>query len=252
MRVLTYIRRVLEVYAAGDQNHLSLTLAKPDPDPEQEHLYELIGRIEEYATAIARLLAGGRMVPDAVDSQTEELWIGKLQKEVKSVGELWAYIPKLDVAPPKKSDLIDIGIMHLILDRLESGIERISSLDLLSVVLPKRLTHLQTMFSEAHFNYLLGNRTAVAIMCRALLEESLKDKAPGRLTIDGDTKTLNDRLEEAKITGWLDDARTACAREIVRMGNLAVHDNTKLSTYSDLKIEELLINTRKILADLYS
>jgi hypothetical protein len=35
------------------------------------------------------------------------------------------------------------------------------------------------------------------------------------------------------------------------MGNLAAHDNTKFSRYSDSRIEEVLINTRKILADLY-
>ena len=92
----------------------------------------------------------------------------------------------------------------------------------------------------------------MTIMCRALLEEALKDKAPGNVTIDGDRKTLDDRLEEAKTNGWLDDERTACAREVVKAGNLAAHDNTKFSRHSDTKIEEILINTRKILADLYS
>jgi hypothetical protein len=121
----------------------------------------------------------------------------------------------------------------------------------LSIVLPERVKHLQTMFSEAHFNYLLGNHTAVTIMCRALLEEALKDRVSGSVTIDGDKKTLNDRLEEAKTNGWLDKERMASAREVIKAGNLAAHDNSKLSRYTDLKIEEILINTRKILVDLY-
>lgn len=89
-------------------------------------------------------------------------------------------------------------------------------------------------------------------MCRALLETALKHKAPGNITVDGERKTLEDRLEEAKNSGWLDSERTACAREIVKLGNVAAHDNAKLSRYADSKIEEILINTRKILTDLYS
>lgn len=110
--------------------------------------------------------------------------------------------------------------MHLVLDRFENGIGRISTLDPVSIVLPERLKHLQTMFSEAHFNYLLGNRTAVTIMCRAVLEEALKDKVPGNVTIDGERKTLDGRLDEAKASGWLDDERTACAREVVKAARL--------------------------------
>jgi hypothetical protein len=254
MRVLPYIRKVLEIYGAGDENHLSLTLVRdvgPNDTVREQALDALISAIEQQAIAVAQLLAGGRM-GQAVDSQDEDSWIEQLEQNIKSAGELWAVIPSLEVSAPSRSDLIDIGIIQLVLDRLESGIDRISRLDLLSIALPARLQHLQMMFSEAHFNYLIGNRTAVAIICRALLEESLKDKAPGSVTIDGDRKTLDDRLEEATLKGWLDNERTSCARDVVKAGNLAAHDNTKFSRYSDMKIEEILINTRKILADLYS
>lgn len=254
MRVLPYIRKVLEIYAGGDQGHLSEVLYRDigfDPSAREIEVDALISAIERQSVSIAKVLAGGRMAPDELASQIESC-VGQLQENIKLAGEVWAEVPAIDVRVPTKSDLIEIGIMHLVLERLESGIDRISRLDLLSIVLPERLRQLQTMFSEAHFNYLLGNRTAVSIMCRALLEEALKDKVPGNVTIDGDKKTLDDRLEEAKAKGWLDDERIACAREVVRAGNLAVHDSSKLSRYSDLKIEEILINTRKILTDLYS
>jgi hypothetical protein len=251
MTVLPYIRRVLEIYAGGDENHLSLTLLRdngPDPDAEREKLNALIASVEEQALAIAQVLAGGRMVSGFVDSHWEDFWTAAVEKNVKSIGTFW---PDLPVSVPTKSDLIDIGVIHLVLERLESGIDRVSRLDLLSIVLPERIQHLQTMFSEAHFNYVLGNRTAVTIMCRALLEAALKDKAPGNITVDGERKTLDDRLEEAKENGWLDPERTACAREVVKVGNLAAHDSSKFAKYSDAKIEEILINTRKILTDLY-
>jgi hypothetical protein len=256
MGVLTYIRKVLEIYAGGDQDHLSQSLLRdigPDPTPYQEKLHALTSTIEQLGLVIAQLLAGGRMNSEsgAVDPQTEDSLVELLGNHVESFGEIWAEIPSLQVSAPTKSDLIEIGIMHFVLDRLESGNDRISSLDLLSIMLPGRLRNLQVMFSEAHFNYLLGNRTAVMIMCRALLEEALKDKVPGNVTIDGDKKTLNDRLEEAKLRGLLDDERIECARDIVKMGNLAAHDSTKLLKYPDSRIEEVLINTRKILADLY-
>ena len=255
MGVLTYIRKVLEIYVGGDQDHLSRSLFRdigPDPTLYDETLHAMISTVEELGVVIAQLLAGGRMnFPDAGDAETEESLVARLGKYIESVGDAWAEIPSLQVSVPTKSDLIEIGIMHLVLDRLESGNDRISRLDPLSIVLPGRLRNLQTMFSEAHFNYLLGNRTAVTIMCRALLEEALKDKVPGNVTIDGDRKTLDDRLEEAKLRGLLDGERIQCARDIVKMGNLAAHDSTKLLKYPDSRIEEVLINTRKILADLY-
>jgi hypothetical protein len=256
MGLLTYIRKVLEIYVGGDQDHLSQSLFRdvgPEPTSYDEIVHSLISNVEEQGILIAQLLAGGRMDagPDFVDPQTEELLIAQQRKNIESLANVWIEPASLQGSVPTKSDLIEIGIMYFVLDRLESGNDRISKLDLLSIILPGRLTNLQTMFSEAHFNYLLGNRTAVTIICRALLEEALRDKVPGNVTIDGDKKTLNDRLEEAKLKGLLDDERIHCAREVVKMGNLAAHNSTRLLAYPDLRIEEVLINTRKVLADLY-
>ena len=86
---------------------------------------------------------------------------------------------------------------------------------------------------------------------QGLAGRGAEDKAPGNVTVDGYTKTLDDRLEEAKLGGLLDDERIECARYVIRMGNLAVHDSSKFLRCPDSRIEEVLINTRKILADLY-
>jgi hypothetical protein len=139
MRVSPYIRKVLEIYAGGDEGHLATTLFRdvgPEPSPWEEKLHALINHTEELNMLIAQLLAGGRMLPDAGDPQMEQSLVAQVEKNVKSVGELWAEIPSLEVSIPSKSDLIEIGILHFVLERLESGIDRISSLDVLSHCCP--------------------------------------------------------------------------------------------------------------------
>ena len=64
MRVLTYIRKVLEIYASGDEDYLSRSLSRdigPDPTPHEEQVHALISNVEEQGALIAQLLAGGRM-----------------------------------------------------------------------------------------------------------------------------------------------------------------------------------------------
>jgi hypothetical protein len=42
MRVLTYIRKVLEIYASGDEDYLSRSLTRdigPDPTPHEEQVH---------------------------------------------------------------------------------------------------------------------------------------------------------------------------------------------------------------------
>jgi hypothetical protein len=108
----------------------------------------------------------------------------------------------------------------------------------LGIILPPKLAHLQTVFSEAHFNYLLGNQTSVAVMCSVLVEGALKDRAPGKATSHGDKKTLNHRIDEVRENGLLDDERIKCLRAIVQIGSdaaqqrMGTHDfqSTRMKT----------------------
>src|SRR5262249_42897097 len=134
---------------------------------------------------------------------------------------------------PTKSELIEIGVLNLIVERLESGKNRLASLDPLGMTLPSRLGHLQSVFSETHFSYILGNRSAVAMMCGVLIESALKDRAPGDWTNDGDRKTIEDRINEAGDKGLLDDERMKCARTIMRLRNEAAHGNPGFFAYPD-------------------
>jgi len=237
--------------ATGNEGHLSQILFRDmGPEPEDDALDALIDGVEQSALAVGELLAGGRMRTDhdALDSGEEEQLIGLIGEQIRSLGDLLSKrIPDdiVKISIPAKSDLIEIGIMHLILARLESGNDRITRLDLLSIILPESLRHLQVMFSEAHFNYLLGNLGAVAIMCRALIEAALRDRVSGNFV------TLHDRITEAQNRNILDHERTQCARDIATLGNQAAHGDSKFLKCTDQRIEETLINTRKILEDFY-
>ena len=52
--------------------------------------------------------------------------------------------------------------------------------------------------------------------------------------------------------GILTDDRPRCVREVAKAGNRAIHDPEMFDRdYSADKVEEILINTRKVLEELY-
>jgi hypothetical protein len=244
MSVLTYVKRVLEMYAGGGDDELHLALVEGQ-DHEQ---YALARNTERMGVLVAALLAGGRMSPVEVSPETEEEWVQSVEKAVTKLNEI--YDPH-NPSVPNKSELIEIGVLHFIVERLETGKNRLASLDPLGITLPTRLRHLQFVFSEAHFNYILGNRSAVAMMCGVLVESALKDCAPGKWTIDGDWKTIDHRINETGDKGLLDGERLKAVRAIMHIRNQAAHGDASFFRYPDLKIEQLLLDTRKILEDLY-
>jgi len=59
-------------------------------------------------------------------------------------------------------------------------------------------------------------------------------------------------IELAEESGRLTDDRPSCARQVYTAGNMAIHDPEKFDRkYSTVKVEEILINTRKVLEELY-
>jgi hypothetical protein len=102
----------------------------------------------------------------------------------------------------------------------------------------------QRYFTEAHRCYLLGLNTACVAVCRAILEAALKDKL-------GPQNSFDDLLDESE--GILDAERLLWANRVRSAGNLALHNQDKFQgKYSDTGVEEILLNTRKIIEDLYS
>src|SRR5258708_20332468 len=134
-----------------------------DPDDPNSEFFE---DTEEMAVLIGTLLAGARMQPESLSAEREDsLW--------ETVNERLQRLALLSDARnptlPDRSEVIELGLVELILRRLESARERVSSLDLLSIKLPQNLGHLQTVFSQAHMNYFLGNWSALAVVSRGFL-----------------------------------------------------------------------------------
>jgi hypothetical protein len=106
-------------------------------------------------------------------------------------------------------------------------------------------------FREAHSCYFFGLNRACAVMCRAILESSLK----GVLGAQNSWHDLIELTERPRQNGrpLLDAERIEAAEKVYRAGNLAVHDEERFEArYPDVAVEALLIDMRKILEDIYS
>ncbi len=252
LSVLAYLSRVTAIYARGDEDYLFRTLMEDgDPDDPNSEFFE---DTEEMAVLIGTLLAGARMQPESLSAEREDsLW--------ETVNERLQRLALLSDAPnptlPDRSEVIELGLVELILRRLESARERVSSLDLLSIKLPQNLGHLQTVFSQAHMNYFLGNWSAVAVMCRVLIESALIDVVPTQATSSGEALPkrvkLEKRIRAANEKGLLNDYDRDCADEITKLGGDGAHGNMVFLNDATIgvKIEKALKDTRRILEHLY-
>lgn len=98
-------------------------------------------------------------------------------------------------------------------------------------------------FAEAHRCYLYGFPVACVVLCRAILESALKE----RFGTNNSTNELVDCASDA-----LDDERIRSLRAVLRAGNFSIHNHEEFSTrYPNERVSELLLDTRKILEDLY-
>src|SRR4029077_19115363 len=85
--------------------------------------------------------------------------------------------------------------------------------------------------------------------CRAILEGALKEVADPQSETN---RSIHDMIAMAVEKRLLVDDRPRYAREVAKAGNLAIHDPEMLDRdYSPEKIEGVLINTRKVLEELY-
>jgi hypothetical protein len=94
-------------------------------------------------------------------------------------------------------------------------------------------------------------------MCRAILEDALREIVDPHGVIEqqvkGSDSYIMELVREAERRDILSDDRPDWAHRIRRAGNLAVHDLKRFKLeFPDNKFEELLLNTRKILEDLYA
>lgn len=147
-------------------------------------------------------------------------------------------------------NLLDMRYSRELVQMLPNVVTKASSLqDLELSSIPNR--SVQRYFQEAHYCYLFGLNRACAVMCRAILESSLKEV----LGAQNNWHELIDLAEQPRHDGrpLLDGERIEAAKKVYRAGNLAVHDEEQFDVrYPDIAVENLLLAMRKILEDVYS
>jgi hypothetical protein len=144
---------------------------------------------------------------------------------------------------------LDSRYSHEVLEVLGKIIVRVGTLDMLPLLsIPNR--SVQLACEEAHRCYLYGFRIACAALCRATVESSLKESLEvggGKYSIE-----FNDLLQLPAAKAILGDL-WSFADQTRRAGNDAIHDATKFERqYSSDKVQELLLNTRRIVEHLYA
>jgi hypothetical protein len=145
-------------------------------------------------------------------------------------------------------DALDRYYSEEILEKLDGIVSRASALDRMGLeVLPNG--RVQVLFDEAHRCYLYGFHLACAVFCRAILEGALKEVADPQSET---SQSIHEMIAVAVEKRLLTDVRPRCAREVAKAGNRAIHDPEMFERdYSAEKVEEILINTRNVLEELY-
>jgi len=114
----------------------------------------------------------------------------------------------------------------------------------------------QWYFEEAHQCYLHGFQVACAVLCRAILASALENvcdqKGTIKKSVEPGESYFKALVEKARGDGLLTDDRPEWAIKIRDAGNDAIHNFPLFKQRWSTKRDEILLNTRKVLLDLYS
>jgi len=157
-------------------------------------------------------------------------------------------VPEAVAGAKGQLDALDRYYSEEILEKLDGIVSRASALDRMGLgIVPNR--RVQFLFEEAHRCYLYGFHLACAVFCRAILEGALKEIADPHSDTN---QSIHDMIAVAVEKRLLTEVRPRCAREVAKAGNRAIHDPEMFERdYSAEKVEEILIDTRKVLEELY-
>ena len=217
--------------------------------------HELISRLRlhEGKDSVARrtsLDAPPRFRADALSAESNVLW-EILEKKRQEKGGHAGHPPP---SQPCVEDSIDAALADELLGKLPKMVDRALRLDEISLgAVPNE--GVKQYFYEALRCYVYGFRIACAVLCRAILASALenvcdprgivrKSVAPG----DSYFAALVERAKQDKL---LTDDRPVCAIKVRDAGNDAIHDFQKFEDRWRNKLDEIVIDTRKVLLDLY-
>ena len=234
--------------------------ASPEQCSKDEAVFRKMRRlVYDHVGRTAALQRTSLSSPPTVDSLASEF--KKLMDELTPVtreafGQAISPIAEgQDSSSPEKAsassnqlDALDRYYAEEILEKLDGIVFRASTLDRMGLeMVPNR--RVQFLFEEAHRCYLYGFHLACAVFCRAILEGALKEVADPHSETN---QSIHEMIAMAVEKGVLTDDRPRCAREVAKAGNRAIHDPEMFDRdYSAEKVQEVLINTRKVLEELY-
>jgi hypothetical protein len=210
-------------------------------------IYDYVAR----SAAIERTSLANPPSLDSIRTEFKRL-MDELKPETREkLGEAIRDMGTGDAVPASRDgsqlDSLDRYYSEEILKKLDSVVARAASLERVGLkVVPNR--KVQLSFEEAHRCYLYGFHLACAVFCRAIIEGALREAVKA----DKELRTIYSLVEVARKKGALTGDRPQCAREVDKAGNLAVHEPDRFDRdYSAERVEEILINTRKVLEELY-
>jgi hypothetical protein len=150
-------------------------------------------------------------------------------------------------------DQLDAACAAEVLGKLPKMVQRLSSLDGMDSK-PIANEDVRHYFDEAHRCFLYGFGAACAVMCRAILWSGLKDRFDPKGSIEKSLKGksyFKALVARAKDIGILTDDRPDWAEKIKKAGDDAAHNYGQFHKNWLGKMDEVLLNTRKVLIDLY-
>jgi hypothetical protein len=219
--------------------------------------HELIShlRLHEGRSSVARrvsLDSRPQFKTSALSEESNTLWEILEKKRQESVGGAGR--------PPTSpgtnvEDAIDAALSDELLGKLPKMVDRTLGLDEIDIGgVPNE--NVKRYFYEALRCYLYGFRVACAVLCRAIIESALENvcdpKGIVRQTVAPGDSYIRALVEKAKQDKLLTDDRPDCAIKVRNAGNEAIHDFEEFQRRWSNSFDEIVVDTRKVLLDLYA
>jgi hypothetical protein len=220
-------------------------------------VHELIShlRLHEGRSRVARrvsLDSPPQLKTDALSEESNALWEILAKKKHESVGDV-----RQPPASPESTveDAIDAALADELLGKLPKMVDRTLRLDEINVRDVDN-QDVKRYFYEALRCYLYGFPIACAVLCRAILASALENvcdpKGIVRKAVAPGDSYFGALIEKAKRDKLLTDDRPDCAIKVRDAGNEAIHDFQKFQRRWSNRLDEIVIDTRKVLLDLYA
>jgi hypothetical protein len=219
--------------------------------------HELIShlRLHEGRSRVARrasLDSPPQLKTDVPSEESNSLWEILEKKRQESVGDAGQPPPSPGA---NVEDAIDAALADELLGKLPKMVDRSLRLDEINLSgVPNE--EVKRYFYEALRCYLYGFRIACAVLCRAILASALENVCDPKGIVSksvapGDSY-FGALVDKAKLDGLLTDDRPDCAIKVRNAGNDAIHDFQKFQRRWSNRLDEIVVDTRKVLLDLYN